>query len=79
MFYTQIVFISSILEIIFYYAHLLEDFYIVHDHIDASFLLLLQKHFYIAPEYIGAFCLFLLQKDFGTVHVLLFEAFLCFF
>ena len=54
----------------------LEDFYIVRDHIDASFLFLLQKDSYIAHKHIGAFCLFLLQKDFNIFHILLFEYFL---
>ena len=62
----------------FFYAHSLEDSYIIHDHIDAPFLFLLQKDFYIAHKHIVTFCLFLLQKDFGTFCVLLFEAFLCF-
>ena len=52
--------------------------YIIHEHIGASFLFLLQKDFYIAHKHTVAFCLFLLQKDFTTFHVLLFGAFLCF-
>ena len=41
-----------------FYTHPLEEFYIVRDHIDVSFLFLLQKDFYIAHEYIGAFYIF---------------------
>ena len=67
-----------ILEKIFH-THPLEDSYIVHDHIDHSFLFLPQKDFRIAHEHISAFCLFLFQKDFGIFQVLLFQAFLCFF
>ena len=52
--------------------------YIIHEHIGASFLFLLQKDFYIAHKHTVAFCLFLLQKDFTTFQVLLFGAFLCF-
>ena len=63
----------------FFFNHLPEDSYIVHDHIDASFLFLLQRDFYIAHEHIGDFCLFLLHKDFDIFHILLFEAFLCVF
>ena len=80
MFYTQIVFISCILEKIFY-THPVEDSYIVHDHIDISFflLLLLQKDVYTTLEHIDAFCLFPLQKDFVIFHMLLFRVFLCVF
>ena len=60
-------------------CHSLEDFYIVHDHIDTSFLLLFQRDFYIAHKHIGAVCLFLLQKDFGTFHEPFLKAFLYFF
>ena len=38
----------------------LEDSYIVHNHIDTSFLFLLQKDFYIAHKNNDDFCLFLL-------------------
>ena len=62
----------------FFYTHLLEDFYIVHDHIDA-FLFLLQRDFYITHKYIGAFWAFFLQKDFHTFHEPFSKAFLCFF
>ena len=78
MFYTKIVFISCILEKKFH-TQSLKDSYIVHDHIEASFLFLLQKDFYIAPENIDAFCFFLLQKDFGTFYVVLFWNFFLFF
>ena len=77
MVYTQIVFISCILEN-FFYTLPLEGFCIVHDHIDTSFLFLLQKDFCIAHEHIVTFYLSLLQKHFGTFHVLLFETFLFF-
>ena len=59
--------------------HPLEGFYIVYDHIDASFLFLLQKDFYIVHEHIGAFCFFLLQKYFGTFHEPFLKVFLWFF
>ena len=53
--------------------------YYVHDDTGASFRFVLQKDFYITHEHIDAFCLSLLPKDFGAFHVILFEAFLCFF
>ena len=48
-------------------------------YIQLSFFFLLQKDSYLDHDDTDAFFLFLLQKDFGTFHVLLFEAFLCFF
>ena len=78
MFYTQSVFISWILEKNFD-THPLEDFYIVHDHIDASFLSLIQKYFHVAHQHIGAFCLFLLEKVFGTFRGPFLKTFLYFF
>ena len=54
-----------------FYAHPLEDFYIVHDHIDASFLFLLQKDFYIGQEHLAIFVFFFSRK--------IFKSFTCFF
>ena len=59
-----------------FYSHPLKDSYIVHDHIDASFIFLIQKDFHTAGEHIGASCVFLLEKGFGTFPVLLFDALL---
>ena len=78
MSYTQIVFITCILEKKIY-THPLEGSYIVHNHIDASFLFILQEDFYVTHKYIDAFHFIVLQEDFDTFHVLLFEAFLYFF
>ena len=44
----------------------------------ALFIFLLQKDFHICLGLFFAFLIFLLQKDFDIIHVLLFEAFLCF-
>ena len=57
----------------------LEYFYIVHNHIEISCFLLLQKDFYIVHGYIFAFCFFLLQKDYKTFQKPFFEFFLCSF
>ena len=60
---------------LYFYTHPLEDFYIIRDHADASFLFFLQKDFYIAHKHIGPFSLFFLQKDFGTFRKSFFESF----
>ena len=78
MFYAQRVFVSYIVEKKFY-THHLEDSYIVHNHIGASFISLLQKDFHMAHKRFGAFSFFLLYKDFGTIHEPFLKAFLCFF
>ena len=59
-----------ILENIFY-THSLEDSYIVHNHIDASFLYLFQKDFYIAQSTWALFVFFFFRK--------ISEPFSCFF
>ena len=64
---------------LYFHTHPLEDFYIIRDQADASFLFSLQKDFYIAHKHIGPFSLLFLQKDFGTFHKSFFESFSLFF
>ena len=58
---------------------LLENFYIVHELVDAFRVFLLHKDFYVFHDHVFAFCLYLLQKYFETFHEPVFEAFLCCF
>ena len=44
--------------------HPLDFFYVIHDHIDVSFLFLLQKDFCIIHEHIGAFIYILFSERF---------------
>ena len=67
-FYTQLTFVF----------HLQEDFYIVHNQIDAFCFFLFQKCFYIVRDHTFVLCFYLLQKDFDTFNKPYFETFLCF-
>ena len=73
--YFRIIFLYTKLAFV---SQLLEDFYIVHEHIDALCFFLLQKDFCIVQDQIIVFCFYLLQKDFDIFHKSFFEAFLCF-
>ena len=50
-------------------------FYIIHDHIDASFVFLLPKDFYITHKHIGPFYLFCSSKIFCYLSQAFFESF----
>ena len=71
IFWTQMVFISYILEKLFLYSSSRKVLY--RSRLAFFFLFLLTTH-----KHIDAFCLFFLQKSSGTFHVLLFEALFAF-
>ena len=83
--YAKIIFVLGIFYFLLLYRTLEIPkiiFYVLNNNFSytqLSFLMLLQKDSYLDHDDTGVFFLFLLQKDFDIFHVLLFEAFVCFF
>ena len=76
MFYTQIVFISCILEIFFLYLPSRRLLYRSRPYWRFFSFFYSERFLHRSQAY---WRFFLLQEDFGTFHMLFFEAFHCFF